>query len=94
MKKVFIRAWSIRQALVELMKNGRNTNYILRIRAQADGIVKARYHTEVAVESRDSKLFPDIIINCAAMTAVTYVVRAGKAYNINALVQSICQDSR
>ncbi|MDI9509834.1 MAG: dTDP-4-dehydrorhamnose reductase [Clostridiales bacterium] len=90
MKKVFITGalGQLGQALVELMKNKPEYQlYLTDSSPSEDGIVRRLDITqEVAVESEIASFFPDIIINCAAMTAVDLCEsEQEKAYNINAL---------
>ncbi|NLO09029.1 MAG: dTDP-4-dehydrorhamnose reductase [Clostridiales bacterium] len=90
MKRIFITGagGQLGLALIELLKD--NQEYMLCLtdsRPSADGTIKALDITdEATVKFQISEIHPDIIINCAAMTAVDLCESEQEmAYNINAL---------
>lgn len=90
MKRIFITGagGQLGLALIELLKD--NQEYMLYLtdsRPKADSTFKALDITdEDAVKFEISEFHPDIIINCAAMTAVDLCeTEQEMAYNINAL---------
>ena len=90
MKRVFITGalGQLGRALTELLKNRQEYMlYLTDSYPEADHMVKMLDITDEAlVKSEIAAIYPDIIINCAAMTAVDLCeTEKEMAYNINAL---------
>jgi dTDP-4-dehydrorhamnose reductase len=90
MKRVFITGagGQLGLALIKLLENNRRYSlYLTDSRTDKDSIINGLDITdEDAVKSQITSFHPDIIINCAAMTAVDLCESKQElAYNINAL---------
>lgn len=90
MKKIFITGASgqLGHALYDLLEDNKQYQlYLTDYNMSDDGMIKALDITdEDAVDAMISEFVPDIIINCAAMTAVDLCeTEQEKAYSINSL---------